>query len=93
MNMTPIAFECDRCHKPVSGGYEIDRETAFTSGYYLVDAGSWHVFARPGEIRICDACMHADPAYLKTFSSPNLTPVSSNNTVELNSNNNQQKEK
>lgn len=51
---------CSRCRKVVQGV----RDTSFTGGFYDVGrGGTWRAFARPGEKRLCDSCMHGSPEY------------------------------
>ena len=54
---------CDRCGK---GSYEADikeEEESITAGYYR----GWTEFTNPGELIVCDACMHADPRYIAVY--------------------------
>lgn len=58
--MSFVNFACDRCNNVYAGqAYE-----NFTAGYYEVGPGSaWAKFAKPGEQKLCDNCMHSDPGY------------------------------
>ena len=58
-----VEVKCDRCGQTVNG--ILDKH--FTAGFYLVEFGSWSKFARQGERRICDGCMHSDPAYIAIY--------------------------
>lgn len=58
---------CSRCGQQVDG-YS---GQGFTAGYYNVQAGShWAKYANEGETCVCDACMWADPRYLKDYPRP-----------------------
>lgn len=58
-------IRCDRCGRVVPGALV---EDAFSAGVYVVSLGSsWHEFARPGEVIVCEACMFADPRYVAVY--------------------------
>lgn len=71
--MKSITIRCDRCKLIVEGFLSLDGNT---SRFYRVNAdilagtASWNDYGRDGEALICDACMHADPKYLKDFFKP-----------------------
>jgi hypothetical protein len=55
---------CDRCHKEQPNA---SIEQLFSCGVYVVQPGSaWAEYGNPGENIVCDACMWADPRYIKT---------------------------
>ncbi len=55
-----VEIVCSRCRKTVQGM----RAPGMTGGFYdLSGNGGWAMFARPGEKRLCDACMHGSPEY------------------------------
>ena len=67
---TVFTLTCDRCAgtSEVCDYYEADGSLFATGGYYRLDnLEGWGRFARPGESRICDACMHAEPGYIAVY--------------------------
>jgi hypothetical protein len=64
MSLNPVNIVCGRCHKSVR---DAAKSEDFTAGYYEVSKGNWNKYARKGEENICDACMWADPEYIKDF--------------------------
>jgi hypothetical protein len=63
MPLTVVEITCSRCHRWVEG-YQLEDGTA---GYVDVQGGRWHRYARPGETRLCDACLMDDPGYRKDY--------------------------
>lgn len=62
--MNNVTIICDRCKQSVEG-YEGQEATG---GFYgMGGPGPWAKYARPGERRICDACMHADEGYIRDY--------------------------
>lgn len=58
---------CSRCRKVVHGV----RSEGFTGGFYDVGrGGTWRAFARPGEKRLCDSCMHGSAEYQIVYGVP-----------------------
>jgi hypothetical protein len=59
---------CDRCHSTVDGILDDSfKSIIMTAGYYQVDQGYWRNYGNEGEVNICDACMFADPRYIKRY--------------------------
>ena len=70
ISMKNVKITCDRCGEVVEG--VIDRgsngDIITTGGYYIVSEGSsWNEYQKDDEEYVCDACMHADPAYKKLY--------------------------
>jgi hypothetical protein len=59
-----IKIICDRCKQVVEG---IQAENEFTGGFF--DMTKWEEYRRENELRVCDACMFADPKYLERYGS------------------------
>ena len=58
---------CDRCGEKVDGEFIYNNKTnaiTATSGFYVVDTGSWARFAKENEKILCDACMWTDELYI-----------------------------
>lgn len=66
--MKNTTVQCDRCGKLVEG--IICEDGSCTGGYYNVEEGYWHLFARWDESIVCDNCMFADPKYQKLYYVP-----------------------
>lgn len=65
--MKATKITCDRCGATVDGFEDTlpvpGVPQKYTAGFYDVSGGYWAKFARGGEKKVCDACMHADPDY------------------------------
>jgi hypothetical protein len=53
---------CDRCKQEVKDAID-DKEAGMTGGFYQ----GWKDFMNGDENIICDACMLADPRYIKIY--------------------------
>ena len=63
--MPSIQVTCDRCGELVDG---LEIEGQGTAGFYRTGPGSfWQRYANPGELIICDGCMHANPRYIADY--------------------------
>ena len=64
----PKTIICDRCKSTVEGFLDDSfKSIIMTAGYYQVDRGYWKDYAHENEIYVCDACMFADPRYIRTY--------------------------
>ncbi len=62
-NWLNVTVTCSRCKTIVDGM----QSKGCTAGFYRVTKGIWAAFARDNETILCDACMLADPAYVKEY--------------------------
>lgn len=61
--MTNIAFNCDRCGKPVAGLHAPN----CTGGFYVVSDPTWAEYGKEGEHFVCDACVQSMPEYKAVY--------------------------
>ena len=52
-------IKCDRCGKSI----ETVEGFVMTSGYYNVTGYPWKIFAKNGEQKVCDECIHNSMEY------------------------------
>jgi hypothetical protein len=61
--MTRIAFNCDRCGRPVTGIHT----NVGTAGFYVVDGTAWSKYGRDDEHFVCDECIQSMPEYQQDY--------------------------
>lgn len=59
-----MELQCSRCKKNVVSALKMPD---FTGGYYEVAQGEWSKYANPGEVYLCDPCMHSEPRYRAVY--------------------------
>lgn len=57
-----MTLQCCRC-KTWMTDCTVYEEAGVTAGFYKAEW--WPDFANPGEVNICDDCMHKDPRYIQ----------------------------
>ena len=57
--VTAVTITCDRCGSEVRGTFD----DYGTTGFYDVGSGYWSLYAAPGEVNVCNACMWADAGF------------------------------
>lgn len=65
---------CSRCGTDLTACV-VASTPEITKGYYDVSQGYWKQFAAPGEVLLCDDCMHADPKYREHLQPRRGTPA------------------
>lgn len=63
-----IKIECDRCGVEVNGTVLIDGDDIVCTGGFYDVVNGWTEYAEPGEMIVCDKCMHSDPKYKEIYS-------------------------
>lgn len=64
-----VKVKCDRCGKSVEGMH-MPGPYGMTAGYYDTTGLPWSKYANPGETKLCDNCMWADPRYQVDYAPP-----------------------